>query len=112
MSNGNVDTQLPGLFDQIGGIRDKVSGINHLGSGGLDLGHVGGKISQKHLVVLLTDDLSIGIIFFQTILETITKNVTEKVILTEDVKLLFLFPDLSIIIGHRPSDLPGGPASH
>ncbi len=64
MGKRDVHTHSPGLLEQVVGIRSSpIPGENHLSPGGLDLGKIRGKIGIEHLMIILADDLGLGIEF-------------------------------------------------
>ena len=87
------------LLEKVSSIGIPITCVYHFGAGRLDFLQVGGKICQEEFMVIFAYDFGFGVIFLQTFLEPLSHFVTEGVILTEDVKLLFLFSHLTVIIG-------------
>src|SRR5208283_2778697 len=110
MSEGQVDPHLPGLLGKIGCIRHPVAGEDDLGSGSFDLLEVRGKIGQEEFMVILTDNLRIGIVLSQASFKAIGEIMAERIILTKNVEFLILFLDLTVVVGQAAGNLVSGRA--
>jgi hypothetical protein len=57
---------------------------------------------------ILAHNLGLGIVLLQSFFKPLRRGVAERVVLVEDIILLFLLPDLTAIIGETPADLLSG----
>jgi len=93
------------LLEQVSGIGQPVARENHFGAGSFDFGQVRGVVSQKEFMVVFTHDRCRRIVFLQTLLESRCILAAEGVILVEDIKLRFFFPNLAVVIGEGAGNL-------
>ena len=111
MSEGQVDPHLPGLLGKIGCIRIPVAGEDNLGAGSFDLLKVGGKIGQEEFMVILTDNLRVGIVLSQAFFKAIGEIMAERIILSKNIEFLLLFLDLTVVVGEAAGNLVSGNAA-
>jgi hypothetical protein len=98
VGEGELDAHLPGLLQQVSRVGKPVARENNLGAGSLYLRQVGGIIRQEQLMVILTNQLGVGIVLLEAFFEAVREAVSEGIVLVEDVEFLFLLPDLAVII--------------
>ena len=78
---GQGNSHLAGLLGEIGRIGDPVPCEDHFCSGSLYLREVRGVIGKEKLVIILSDNLGLGVKKFQTVFESFSKDMAEAVVL-------------------------------
>ena len=107
MGKWQGNAHLSGLLEKIARIRSPVAGVNDFGSGSFDLRQVRSEVRQEQLMVIFADDRGFRIIQLQAVFKPVGKLVAEQVVLADNVKFLFFFPDLAVIVGKAAADLIG-----